>query len=354
MLVDVSGDNPRRGLPAPVRQALSDTAAARGSVTLLALDGAGRAPQVLLSAAALDDATAGPSRAVRVRQIAVACVERAALAAAPAAAGSDELTGLQVAAQATAAGGRLLVVGNGLSNTGVLDLRRLPVAAVPAGRVVSAVPAGEVPAFGGKQVTFYGLGASIGVPASQTVTGWLADLYSGLCRRAGAAGCTADTAVGDPPAGEVPHPAVPGDPQVALPAAGTVLLPSGATRTTLPAALLFASGSAQLGPQADTVLADLAGQLAPGSHRQARVDGYTDSDCPPDVGGVGYCVHLAAQRAQAVADRMRSLGADPVALTVSPGRGPADPVTADRDAAGRLDPVAAAANRRVTVTISPN
>jgi len=106
--------------------------------------------------------------------------------------------------------------------------------------------------------------------------------------------------------------------------------------------VLFASGSAELGPDADAALRSAGGQIAQYSAGALTVMGHTD-----DVGGVAFNQDLSVRRAQAVADRLATLvDLTPYPATVE-GRGESEPAVPGTSVAAR------AANRRVELRFTP-
>ncbi|WP_345714332.1 OmpA family protein, partial [Kineococcus glutinatus] len=343
VLVDATSDSPLPGLPPAAAELVRQTSGAGGTVTLLGVNGAGAAPVVVLDRASLADPSAGSARARRISSLAPACLEQQFARATPTATGSDQLRALQEVARRTPAEGTALVLSNGISTAGVLDMTRLPVLAVDAEAVAEAVPAAELPQGAGRTLTFYGLGET-SPPLSQTARTWVADVVVALCERSGAT-CRRDDAVGRL-ADAAGLAAAPEDGRVPWPEPATVQLPDGATRTDVPAELLFAFGSAELSPDAAAVLAAVAADLR--GARSLEVVGHTDSACPVDP---QVCADLSLRRAQAVAGLLRAQAWEgPVPAVEVRGVGPAEPLVADRGADGELIPAAAARNRRVSVT----
>jgi outer membrane protein OmpA-like peptidoglycan-associated protein len=343
VMVDRTRDSPLSTLPTSAAQKIQETAQAAGTLTLLSVNGAGAAPLVVLDHASLMDTGAGSARARRISALTPACVQREIARAEPTAAGSDQLRALQEVARRTPDGGEALVLSNGVSTAGTLDMTRLPVVAVDAAAVAQAVPAAELPQGDGRTFTFYGLG-EVDPPVSQTARSWIADVTMALCRRSGAT-CERSDEIGKRlPATD--RGAVPEDGQVAWPVPEKVQLPDGSRRTDVPAALLFAFDSAQLSPDAVAVVASVTADL--GNAATLEVVGHTDSACPPDP---RVCRDLSLQRAQAVADLLQRQHWDgPVPDIRVDGVGPDQPLVADRDGHGNLVPAAAARNRRVSIT----
>lgn len=112
------------------------------------------------------------------------------------------------------------------------------------------------------------------------------------------------------------------------------------TVVTLTSDLLFEFGKADLTPEAEKAVAELAGDVP--QDATVRVDGYTDS-----IGTDAKNLKLSKQRANAVAD---VLGTERPDLTLKvKGHGEADPV-ADNEVGGEDNPAGRALNRRVEVT----
>jgi chemotaxis protein MotB len=113
--------------------------------------------------------------------------------------------------------------------------------------------------------------------------------------------------------------------------------------------LLFASGSWQLRPQGQQIIAGFAQKLAPTQQHHLLVSGYTDN---APIGpalrhqGVNSNQELSQKRADAVMQFLISQGVDPT-LVSAHGYGEADPVAPNDTPAGR------AQNRRVELSLAP-
>lgn len=106
---------------------------------------------------------------------------------------------------------------------------------------------------------------------------------------------------------------------------------------SLDASVLFAFDSADLTPEAQSRLADVAADIAARATGEVVVTGHTDSD-----GDAGYNQTLSEQRAQSVVAALQ--GAAGSAVTFSAvGRGASEPVASNDTEEGKQ------ANRRVTV-----
>jgi outer membrane protein OmpA-like peptidoglycan-associated protein len=110
----------------------------------------------------------------------------------------------------------------------------------------------------------------------------------------------------------------------------------------LPADLLFARDSADLGPAAIGVLDQVTDGIRAQLDSTARVlvEGHADSDGDP-----GHNQELSERRAAAVGDWLSVSGVDPSAITTR-GWGEARPAVEEFDEAGK------AQNRRVVVTVT--
>lgn len=115
------------------------------------------------------------------------------------------------------------------------------------------------------------------------------------------------------------------------------------TEITLGTDVLFAFGSAELPPQADTLLAGLI-ERASTSPGRIVIAGHTDG-----IGDDTSNQVLSEQRARAVSEyiggRVRG------AFLESAGYGEGQPLVPELTAAGEDDPAARATNRRVTITL---
>jgi outer membrane protein OmpA-like peptidoglycan-associated protein len=111
--------------------------------------------------------------------------------------------------------------------------------------------------------------------------------------------------------------------------------------------VLFAFDRADLTPEAQGRLADVAAAIREKATGPVRIDGYTDS-----LGDAGYNQRLSEQRAEAVRVAlagMEGLGAVQFAAT---GHGAADPVAPNANPDGSDNPAGRAKNRRVVVTFT--
>ena len=121
-----------------------------------------------------------------------------------------------------------------------------------------------------------------------------------------------------------------------------------AIKYTVNSDLLFRSGSWEMSPQGQEVIAKLVPQLAPFQQSKLVVNGYTDN---APVGqalqqqGITSNEVLSQKRAEAVMESLIAHGVQPDMVSAR-GRGEAEPVAANDTAEGR------ALNRRVEVTLA--
>jgi chemotaxis protein MotB len=122
----------------------------------------------------------------------------------------------------------------------------------------------------------------------------------------------------------------------------------GAIRYTVNSDLLFKSGSWDMSPDGQSIIARLAKKLAPTQQNHLVVAGYTD-DAPigPSLkrAGVTTNVELSQKRAEAVMQFIISQGVRPELISAK-GFGESDPVAPNNTPAGR------AQNRRVEISIA--
>jgi chemotaxis protein MotB len=122
----------------------------------------------------------------------------------------------------------------------------------------------------------------------------------------------------------------------------------GAIKFTVNSDLLFPSGSWDMSPQGQQVIAKFASRLAATQTNRLVVNGYTDN---APIGpalmkqGVTSNVDLSEKRAQAVMQFLISQGVKPELLSAK-GYGDADPIAPNDTAAGRTQ------NRRVVITLA--
>jgi chemotaxis protein MotB len=114
----------------------------------------------------------------------------------------------------------------------------------------------------------------------------------------------------------------------------------------LPAEVLFTSGSAQLSPDGQPPLRELAAALRPFADRRFMVAGHTDN---VPIGPSNYKSNweLSTARAVTVTEFLASVGMNPSRL-VAAGYSEYDPIRANNTEAGRAE------NRRIEIVLLPN
>jgi outer membrane protein OmpA-like peptidoglycan-associated protein len=240
---------------------------------------------------------------------------------------------------------KVAVVTNGLSNAGVLDLRKVISQDVTAQWVVRELSArGELPKLRGAEVRFYYLGnvAKGGPILSAARRAWLRELWLGVCRASHATSCEAVDKVG---AGDDRKRLAPPDWPFPALASPEPIVPPATPRKTIPTELLFKPGAAYLVPGAASRLQPVAEcLLAAGA--SARIEGHTASWGTP-----AYRDNLSRRRAQAVVKRLVALGVPASKLTAR-GWGSRHRKENDLGPDGRLIEPQASHNRRIEIISS--
>ncbi|GAA3738121.1 OmpA family protein [Salinactinospora qingdaonensis] len=238
------------------------------------------------------------------------------------------------------------VVSNGLANTPELDLRRLLAQGQEVDTVVDQLREdGTLPDLTGATVTFYGLGDTAPEHPELPVTyqRWVEELWVAVAEAAGAETVTVHNA---PTETRGSYRDVPDD------ASFSPMRDSGPTQrpteepnepVVLPD-VLFDVGSCRLDTDAtDPHLEPVLQRLTDEPAGRVEVVGHTAT-----WGSVEYRKDLSLCRAEAVAQRLAELGADPERIETI-GRGSSEPRVDDTDAEGRLIPEKAIHNRRVEI-----
>jgi chemotaxis protein MotB len=123
----------------------------------------------------------------------------------------------------------------------------------------------------------------------------------------------------------------------------------GAIKYTVNSDLLFPSGSYQMSPQGQEIIARFASRLAPTQQNKLIVNGYTDNaPIGPELRREGITSNqiLSQKRADAVMQFLITQGVRPE-LVRAVGHGEADPIATNSTPAGR------AQNRRVELSLAP-
>ncbi|HEX3784097.1 MAG TPA: OmpA family protein [Pseudonocardiaceae bacterium] len=259
--------------------------------------------------------------------------------------GLDLLNGVSAAVRGVHAG-TLIVVSNGLSTSGGLDLRQVGWNADPATVAKQLAARDLLPKLAGWHVLFTGLGAVAGdqppLPDPQLDT--LTRYWQAICRAAGALSCEIDQSriPAVRPMATVATPVVP------VPDVTSVVGPNGQVNTTVSdGALGFAGNSAALTPPAHDLLSSIAdsivARLAARPGAAVTVTGYAAD--PPGSTDQGRTA-LALLRAKTVAAALATDGVtEPISVA---GIGTQQGVTAMIN--GQFDEQVASTMRRVVIT----
>jgi outer membrane protein OmpA-like peptidoglycan-associated protein len=331
-------DNTASGVGGPLPQAIETALAAaqqeRIELVIVAVDGATQrsAP---VRRVALDPRPGEDSPAAdNARAIALQCVAGWAREAVPVAEGSAILEALAAASREHPS--QILVVSDGLANSGAIDLNTVGFDVEPAELAAALRTADALdPQLAEMTIVWAGIAES-SVPLPQAARNSLLALWQELLGAAGAE-VTFDSRTA-PATGPAPD-GLPADP-VEIPEVSSVALPCG-TEVVVPAALLFAPDSADLVDEADALLQDPARQLADNPNWTAEVSGHT-----ANYGTPAGRQRLSTERARVVEAALIRLGARDAQVNAR-GYGatrPREPETPD-------NPGGAAANRRVEIAI---
>ena len=236
--------------------------------------------------------------------------------------GTDLGTALQVASdRLVEAKGpkRLIVVSDGLSNAGPIDLTGVIATTAVDTAIARLDTEGYRPDFGAAAVTFAGLGVTSGSVIDGPTATWLRNYWAAVCARAGAATCDTPTAdQGAAVEGTQPRVNAPEDPDLKLPAVSFEL-----TDAEVP----FGLDSTAIPTDAGAQLAKIAECLQAGS--TLTVIGHADSTGSDSA----HNQALSDGRAQAVADRILQLAGNPNVTVNAFGVGSSEPRSATGDRA---------------------
>jgi outer membrane protein OmpA-like peptidoglycan-associated protein len=338
LVVDNTSSGPASTLPSTVAAMLQRAQAAQGQLVILGVNGAGGNP-LLVKDVALDPEPGHTSReADAARAIAIACVPQwtASKAAAPTRPGSDILGAVNAAIRRAPA--QIIVMSDGLDNVDPLDLNKIGYGMDP--RSVAALLSATHSidhAGSSTPVLWADLGVTV-KPVPGAVRASLKLMWAEILRRAG----TSVTFLPDETQAGTRRPGAPAD-VVRLPAVSTTS--SGChTSITVPTDLLFQPGDAHL--QAGTSLLDgVRDDMLSQPRSTAVIGGHTAA-----YGSAAYRQDLSIARARAVAQALEARGLSKNRLQVV-GYGSTRPAV-NEFPGGRHDPAAAAANRRVVITIT--
>ena len=120
---------------------------------------------------------------------------------------------------------------------------------------------------------------------------------------------------------------------------GVTEQPDGSVKLDIPGAVLFQTNSAQISPDFEQTLDQIAGTLQEHPETSVTVVGHTDS-----AGAADYNERLSVKRATSVTNYLAARGIDPLRLSAT-GQGESMPVADNSTAEGR------AQNRRVEMFV---
>ena len=338
LVADNTSSGPVSTLPSSVAAVLRREQAAQAQLVILGVNGAGTNP-LLVTDVALDPDPGHTSReADAARAIAIACVPRwiASKAAMPTRPGSDILGAVNAAVRRAPA--QIIVMSDGLDNVDPLDLNTIGYGNDPRSVIASLNATHSIDHAGSSTPVLW---ADLGVtvkPVPGAVRASLKLMWAAILRSAG----TSVTFTPDEAQAGTPRSSAPAD-VVRLPAVHAASFGCHTT-VTVPTDLLFQPGDAHL--QAGTGLLDgVRDEMLSQPRSTAIISGHTAA-----YGSAAYRQNLSVARAQAVAQALDAGGISKGRLHVV-GYGSTGPAV-DEFPDGRHDLAAAAANRRVIITIT--
>ena len=217
-----------------------------------------------------------------------------AMEAAPQAPGTDVMASLGAAGAelgaTPAARSRILLITDGLSNTGCLDLNKVLSQGESASDVLSSCPErAGLSRLQGADVQLLGIGfQALNPPMASGQQAWLDNYWADVCtalKVQSAGSCVQPQTTDTPRRSAI---ARPDDPGIVFP-------PVKGNKIVIPAPLLFAFDSATLTRTAKSYLDIVIGQIKDSGRPITSVVGHTDS-----VGSASYNMGLSLRRAQAV------------------------------------------------------
>lgn len=327
----------------PITQMVNEHAAAAllpgdGKVTVVTPD---KTEVVDLTPMRGGDVESVPAKAEKLIAANITTLESVLDRAAATKEGLDAVGVLDTALEQTPAGGRVIIESSGFSTVAPLDLNRAGDWIGNPEGFVKAVNAADLPSAAGKHITFAGLGypnpASAQEQAGPAARTALTKIMLGLCAKMDAASC--DTING--PVGHGPAVAANQVTPVALDQIATHCV----GQTSIDASIAFMPNSPVLLPAADQILAPIADALTR-CPAESTINATGHSARLPG-GDPGAGTELEQQRAQAVLNRLTSLGAPIAAL----GTATAGGQIIDNLPDGNFNEALAAKNRIVTINI---
>jgi OOP family OmpA-OmpF porin len=265
--------------------------------------------------------------------------------ATPQAPGTDVMAALAAAGQqlqgAQVSGDKVVLITDGLSNTGCLNLSNVISQGEAASTVLSSCPEhAGLALLRGVDVELAGVGFQAAQPPLETAQqAWVESYWSDMCAAlhvASATSCVASPTTDEPRVSAGSYLADPAVKfQTVKPNAGIVPVPSD---------LLFAFDSSQLSTSGQAYLALLATQLKTQGRSITKIIGHTDA-----VGTTSYNLTLSQQRADAVSGYLATHGFGGMAAV---GVGESDPACSpEYTASGAPIQACMAQDRRVQIML---
>lgn len=327
-----------------VTQLVTAASQKRGTLSVLAVQGAGSEPEWVGQGLALNDPTltSDTDRFARIVGMAPDCANELAATVRPHTAGTDVLTAMQLGAQELGGSGTFELHTDGLSNSGILDFSKQTYGSAPASIVAALSKLHQLPQFHGDTVRISGIGAVTGPPLNQVVVNWFVSVYQAICTASGAKTCTVTSGIAQDAS---VRKGLPSDPVLPLPTIPAPVVDGNVCVYILSSSVLFGGNSAVLSPAATATLSAFVGQMS-GNDAKVEIDGFTAT-----FGSQATDLALSSDRAKAVYSQMVALGLDATRMSWK-GKGGTDPrATPDHDANGVIES-AASKNRRVELRVT--
>jgi len=237
---------------------------------------------------------------------------------APQVPGTDEMGALAAAGGqlqgASASDDHVVLITDGLSNTGCLNLSKVIRQGQSASAVLAACPEhADLAALRNVDLHLFGVGFQAANPPLTTAEqAWVTNYWQGLCTALGVASAASCVAPASTDAARTSDVSRLADPAIVFPT-----VPKGPGGLTVPADLLFAFDSATLSSAGQSYLDIVLQQIKEQGRTITKVIGHTDA-----VGGEAYNMDLSQRRAAAVQSYLASHGFTSVEAI---GVGEADP-----------------------------
>jgi OOP family OmpA-OmpF porin len=284
-------------------------------------DGSSTTVNWKMTGATLPTPTGDSAEIQSEQQAAASCLTstvKSAITAAPQAPGTDVMAALAAAGQqlqgAQVSGDKVVLITDGLSNTGCLNLSNVISQGEAASAVLSSCPErAGLALLRGVDVELAGVGfQAVQPPLDTAQQAWVESYWSDMCAALHVASATSCVAS---PTTDAPR--ISAGSYLADPAVKFQTVKKDVPVVQVPADLLFAFDSAQLSTSGQAYLALLATQLKAQRRSITKIIGHTDA-----VGTPSYNLTLSQQRADAVSGYLATHGFGGMAAV---GVGEADP-----------------------------